>query len=910
MFKYISSIMYLICLVFSANDCFSQKPPIDILAIENWPEIQYSEISNNGKFVLYTVSQKSMCNLYIQSSDNSFKRVFIGLPSAFRSARFTEDSQKAVFMQSRDRLGIVDLYSNSEYFIPNCNSYKMPENGSGEWLACLSSNKDLIVLNLSSGEKRVFSNVKDYVFSFSGKVLLIRSEAGNDVNASTLKWVDMVNGNVNTIWQGLYSGSYTFDKSETKLSFVVAQSMDGKQNSIFYYIKGMNNAHVLIKDDMVGLNDALIKDSELKFSSKGDKLFFRVAQSNDERQNLDAASVDVWNYKDRNLQEEQLQLLKRNNSFLAVIDLDNNKVIILNKEGDLLRSRSNEGGNLNYIIENRVPLRKEPRRSERSDLCIISTKDGTRSCIEVADYYADFSPGGRFVIWFDKEKRAYYTYDLQSKLITNITNKIKFPLYNESWDGAALASPYQPEPLWLENDESVFIYDRYDIWQVDPTGNHLPINVTNGFGRRKKIFLRYLYENKNYSATHEIKKESEVILCGFNEINKNNGFLKVKLGSGKDPELLSMNSAVFYFPRPISWTTLSSFIKKAKYNCVYLLTKESAKEYPNLVLTKDFKEFTLISNLQPQNNYNWLTSELLQWKTFDGQSSSGILYKPQNFDPQKKYPVILHIYEKLSNGLNQFLMPELSNGSINIPHFVSNGYLVFCPDIKYTLGKPGESAYNYVVSAAKMLSNKPWVNGNKISIEGHSFGGYEVNYIITKTKMFAAAVSAAGVSDLISQYGTLMTTGSEGQAHVEFAQSRMAVTLWEDRIRYINNSPLFNANKIETPVLIMHNKTDRQVAWGQGVELFTALRRLGKKAWMLQYDEKGNGHIITDYKNQKDYTIRLFQFFDHYLNEVPAPLWMTRGVTAKMKGIDRGLELDIQEGCSENCKVCKKNQKK
>jgi dipeptidyl aminopeptidase/acylaminoacyl peptidase len=300
-----------------------------------------------------------------------------------------------------------------------------------------------------------------------------------------------------------------------------------------------------------------------------------------------------------------------------------------------------------------------------------------------------------------------------------------------------------------------------------------------------------------------------------------------------------------------------------------------------------------LTDIQPQTAYNWMRSELIHWKTIDGTTSTGILYKPENFDPGKKYPIIFDYYERRSDELNLYIRPKASQDRINIAWYVSNGYLVCVPDIHYVRGEPGRSAYICIVSAARYLSKMPWVDGKKMGIQGHSFGGYETEFVVTHSTLFAAACAASGLSDLISWYGSVPRSGNP-KFSSERQQDRMGATLWQIPDRYIDNSPIFKADKVSTPLLLMNNKGDGTVPFAQGVELFTALRRLGKRVWMLQYD--GGGHSVQWGKDAMDYSIRMAQFFDHYLKDAPAPKWMTRGIPAKMKGIDDGLAPDQEIG--------------
>ncbi len=276
-----------------------------------------------------------------------------------------------------------------------------------------------------------------------------------------------------------------------------------------------------------------------------------------------------------------------------------------------------------------------------NQMCIVNTTNGLRKCID-GDSFAsnsDFSPGGKYRCWYDLKKKAYYTYDLKKEITRNITNKINVPLYIELWDWIGATPPYRSKPVWLQNDEAVMVCDRYDIWKVDPTGEKAPVNMTNGYGRRNKIVLRYTYA-VNPDVSQEPIKENNILLAAFDEKNKNNGFFRLNLNKPGDPEKLIMAPNVFYFPENFSMVDFPYRWVKARDADVFLLTRESPTEFPNIVLTKDFKNFTQISNLEPQKEYNWLTSELIRYKTLDAKPGAGILFKPENFDPTKKYPIV------------------------------------------------------------------------------------------------------------------------------------------------------------------------------------------------------------------------------------------------------------------------------
>jgi dipeptidyl aminopeptidase/acylaminoacyl peptidase len=272
--------------------------------------------------------------------------------------------------------------------------------------------------------------------------------------------------------------------------------------------------------------------------------------------------------------------------------------------------------------------------------------------------------------------------------------------------------------------------------------------------------------------------------------------------------------------------------------------------------------------------------------------TTGIVYKPENFDPAKKYPMIAYFYETLSDGLYSYQSPSPTPSRLNIPFFVSRGYIVLAPDIHYTDGYPGKAAYDYVVSGARALVKKGWVDSTKMGIQGQSWGGYQVAHIITRTNLFAAAWAGAPVANMTSAYGGIRwESGMNRQFQYEKTQSRIGATLWEKPQLYIENSPLFHLPKVKTPVVIMSNDNDGAVPWYQGIEMFTAMRRLNIKVWMLNYN--GEAHNLIERKNRKDIQIREQQFFDWLLKGEKPAVWLTDGVPATEKGRSWGLETKL-----------------
>jgi dipeptidyl aminopeptidase/acylaminoacyl peptidase len=266
---------------------------------------------------------------------------------------------------------------------------------------------------------------------------------------------------------------------------------------------------------------------------------------------------------------------------------------------------------------------------------------------------------------------------------------------------------------------------------------------------------------------------------------------------------------------------------------------------------------------------------------------TGLVVKPENFDPNKKYPLLVNFYERSSDELYGYRAPAAGRSSINYSYYASKGYIIFNPDITYNLGYPGESCYEDLMSGVDALIAKGSIDTTRMGLQGHSWGGYQVSYLLTKTNRFKCAESGAPVVNMVSAYGGIRwESGRSRMFQYEKTQSRIGQTLWENPNLYLSNRPIFGLDKQETPVLILHNDEDGAVPWYQGIEYYMALRRLNKKAWLLNYN--GEPHWPVKWQNRLDFNIRMEQFFDHYLMGKPMPDWMQRGIPVLEKSINSG----------------------
>jgi dipeptidyl aminopeptidase/acylaminoacyl peptidase len=751
---------------------------------------------------------------------------------------------------------------------------------------------ELTLKNLSNGKLRTIKFVSEYYFDKNGTKLLVKTtKNAKDTNSKALILVcNLQENKLDTIMRGFNdSKNFTFDEEGKQIAFVAERDSATKALQKFYKLwyhkTGQDSVIIIAHKGSINmpLNFTVSENAELKFSKDGAKLFFGTAAIMPAKDtnlvDFELARLDVWNYKDDYLQPQQLKDLSRElkRSYTAVITPADNKIVQLGSDSTENITLINEG-NANYVLAqsskgNRVA--SQWSGNELFTAYIINTTDGSRKLIaKNALVRFRASPMGKYVYWYDDIKKNYFTYNVATGITKNVTSAIKVPLYDTEND-----VPDSPNAAgftgWIAEDKYMLVNDEFDIWQVEPNGNELPKNITNAYGRKNKTTFDYINTDPEKRF---INAEEKILLHSFNKVDKRVSYYNLITNETVNPILLSEGN--YFLTTPL----------KAKNSNQYIFNKSTiaSSELHTSADMKTIQQLTKVAD--QQKDYNWLTAELMHWKMFDGKMSEGILYKPENFDPTKKYPIIFYFYERNADNLHRYMQPSPSASTVNIPYFTSNGYLVFDPNIYYKTGEPGQSAYNSVVSAAKMLSKMPWVDSTRMAIQGQSWGGYQVAYLVTRTNIFRAAGAGAPVSNMTSAYGGIRWgTGINRQFQYEKQQSRIGATLWQRPDLYIKNSPLFAVDKIKTPLLLMHNDADGAVPWYQGIEMFTAMRRLGKPVWMLQYNNED--HNLVERKNRKDLSVRLAQFFDYWLKDAVPAEWIKSGVPATQKGINWGLNV-------------------
>ncbi len=745
----------------------------------------------------------------------------------------------------------------------------------------------LVLRHLDTAEEFSFPHVVSYQVANSGTALAFAVSTDED-GGDGVRWVDAATGTATAVMDG--EGHYrqiVFDESGGSLAFVSdATEWEREQPAFSLYRSDAGGEAVLVAGTSTAGVPAgwwVSEHGDVSFSDDGGRLFFgtapRPAPEPDEAPlERDEVRLDVWNWKDPYLQPMQLVQLddERERSFLAVALRGGDGVIQLGSPDmpDVARTR---GGGSDFLLGSTdVPYRQALSWDGRyRDAYAVDARTGERR--QVAERVRGgggvrLSPGGGYAYWWDDGDRDWKAAPVDGSAgVVSLTAGIPQAFHDELNDRPQGPSPYGGAQ-WIDGDAALIVHDRYDAWRVDPAGEEPPLRLTSGrAGRVRHQVVR--------TDDEPALVEGDLLFSTFDERTRAGGFARGTTdGAGGVTGLVS---------EPFRFR----FQAGAEDADQLLWTRESFGTFPDLWTSgADFEDERRLSDANPQQaEYAWGTAELVDWTSNDGARLEGILITPDGFDPSRRYPLMVYFYERMSDGLHDYRAPTPGGSSVAFSFYASRGYVVFVPDIPYEVGYPGESALDAVVPGVLELLGRGFVDPARIGVQGHSWGGYQIAYMVTKTNLFAAAEAGAPVSNMTSAYGGIRwQTGMSRMFQYERTQSRIGGALWDERDRYIHNSPLFFADKVRTPLLMMHNDEDGAVPWYQGIELFVALRRLQKPAFLLNYN--GEGHGLRRQANQEDWAVRMQQFFDHYLLDAPAPRWMAEGVPAVDKGRDLGLE--------------------
>lgn len=892
----------------------AQKKPLDHSVYDSWQSIKETVMQPQGNFVGYTITpQEGDATLIIKNlstgaeiiiergsqpqftNDGHF--LIAKIKPRFADTRQAKIEKKKPDEMPKDSLVIINVHHNIIQKIASVKTVQLPEKGNG-FIVYLKDKKgdinkegsDLIIRNLSTGFEKSFSNINQYsIHPNALSVVMSQLKTKNTIAKVVL--YTMADSIEKTLSNQFYSMTgFVWDELGKQLAYLIEKDSTDKalQKSyvLAYYNNGYDSANVVFEKSNTSIptHYTIGADHKLSFSKSGEVLEFGIQPvlpiKDTTLPEFERVSIDIWHYADPTLQPMQLKnmesILKSTETVLyRPID---HSVTYLGKikERDILPTAEGDGLNVYATIDSNYTIASQWQGFSLKDIYLINSKSGAKKLIQKGWKGNLLSPStdGNMLVFYDEALKQYKSYDASTASIKTIAKDIHTILYDEDND-----MPDDPNAYgmikWMENSSQFLLYDRYDIWLVDALGIKASEKLTNG--RKIKTVYRFVETDSEQKA---IKQNSDLLLKGYNEVDKTESIAVLHLNNRK---LFVINQQPMHF---------TSVVVAKKSNQLVMLQEDEIKS-PNLyAYTMDtLKQVPMpISYInQQQSNYNWMTSQIVKWTSYTGKTAEGVLYLPENFDAQKKYPMIVYFYERNNQTLHNYLAPAPTPSRLNIPFFASRGYIVFVPDIWYKKGYPGQGAYDYIVSGTRALIQKGFIDSTKIGLQGQSWGGYQIAYLITKTNLYAAAWAGAPVVNMTSAYGGIRWgTGLNRQFQYEKTQSRIGASLWDRPDLYIKNSPLFELPKVTTPLVIMSNDADDAVPWYQGIEMYTAMRRLDKKVWLLVYNNEA--HNLVERRNRKDIQIREQQFFDSYLKGAAMPTWLKTGVPANMKGRTWGLD--------------------
>ena len=927
----------------SATSQTIEKKVLTHSIYDSWKELAKPIISANGRWVAYEVNPQKGDGIHHLQNLQTLKHD--SLPRGLEAV-FSSSSDLAVFKIKqpekllhklklaktkkedlpKDTLGIWLLAADSVVKVPGLKSFLLPKEG-GSWIAYLqevpkenlkpkgeamdtlksksepkkekekkskkgafseTETAKLTITNPLTRSTFTFENVTEAAFSKNGAFCAFITLKKDSTDSTTVQLFDtrILQSKKLFSGKGLAKKILTDDAGHQLAWLFTGDTAKVKRYNLNLWTE-KQAAPIVVADTLTSgmpKNWEVSENGKLNFSEDGGKLYLGTApkilvQPKDTLLEEEKTKIDLWNWQDGRLQSQQLKELENDlkQSYLAVYRIGEKKFVQL-ADTLITRVRTLRKGNGEVAIgfaEKPYEILSSWEEASYRDVYLLDLKTGAKKIIlSKRSFTTDISPDGKYIYWYEATEKAWYCMDLVKFQHRSLTASVPVSFYNEKQDTPSLPGPYGIAG-WTKEDESLLIYDQYDIWQFDPRGIKAPVNLTLT-GRTEKTSYRYL--NLDPEALF-INPSDPLLLKAVEDESCKQGFSTLKLAGS--PSLTKLVMQDNDFSSPI----------KAKNTDQLIWQKSSYQQYPDLWASHaDFLYPKKLSVTNPQQKeYWWGTVEQIKWTTLEGKEMKGLLYKPENFDPARKYPMIIYYYERYSDKLNTHYVPNPSRSTVNFPYYNSNGYLVFVPDITYSTGHPGKDAYNSIMSGTLELLKRPYVDAQNMGLQGQSWGGYQTAFMVTQTGMFKAAMAGAPVSNMTSAYGGIRwETGVVREFQYEHGQSRIGGTLWDKRDLYIENSPLFFADRITTPLLIMSNDTDGAVPWYQGIELFTAMRRLGKPAWLLVYN--GEEHNLTKRPNRQDLSIRMSQFFDHFLKGGSTPKWMKTGIPAILKGKDSGYE--------------------
>lgn len=859
---------------------------------EKWETTSSAGFSKTGKWANISIyrndgsQQLTIKNL----SDFSEKKIENGIFSGFSAneqwmAYFVEPSpekkkelEKAKKPLDR-KLILENLVSKDSTYLEKAERISFSPSGNFAVLTMekdkddKSSGSQIIIQKLADGSKFYFSNVGDFSWNDQQDLLAFtidnKSKVGNGVQL-----FNPTNGQIkmllteeaefgNPIWRDestdlLVSRKAELDSlEESSYDIVIWQNLNAKGETM----KQMKASDVFALAD-----DHFIPSSRsVRWADNGQNIFFEIFKGNRKSDlpkedgqvfftSEEAPEVEIWHTDvDEVITQQQITSQKSDEQpRLVTWNISSNQLYAL--EDDLVESVSFNSSNSIGIGRDNTPYAVDARFGRGfSDLYTVSlTGEKTMVAEKVSSVYS-INSSNEQLVYAQNEK--LYLYHIKEGRSQEIDLPVGHSFFNEEDDHPTPSLRPYGFSAWSKDSKTAIINSQFDLWMLD-TKTAKITQLTNG----KDEKLQHRLVTKDW-RNPEFKKGDELIISLFNEITKDSGF--GSLVPGKTLKNISFESR-----------SISGLIFPEEGNGL-MYTKQNFDESPDKFYRPALSSSeTQLTQMNPQQEeFHWTKAELISYTNYAGKELQGILYYPADYVPGKKYPMVTYIYEKLSSGFRSYPSPRITD-YYNTGFFTQNGYFVLRPDIEFKASDPGRSSARSLEAVVAEVVKTGMVDEKKVGLIGHSWGGYQANFVPTETDIFAASVAGAGLTNLFSMYGAISPAfgGAPESGHFEVSQERMVQPPYEIPEAYMNNSAVMNVHKLKTPILMEVGDNDTNVNMRQSMEYYNVGRRAGKEMVLLVYAKEGHG--LRNKNNQIDYHNRIMQWFGHYLKDEPAPLWM------------------------------------
>ncbi|MCL4410911.1 MAG: prolyl oligopeptidase family serine peptidase [Gammaproteobacteria bacterium] len=766
----------------------------------------------------------------------------------------------------------------------------------------------LRLIDLNSGEQTLIHNLVDVVAADEGSRLALHvvreiangdtnsDESNNDADATTDKnskaqtehavvLYNLANHSGSTLLQTAKKvvSKLTFAPNGEALAFLVADldsNLQETPQALWLWQAGQGVAEV--NTNRRGM--ILSEHSPVRWSDDNARLFIghrptpaekvpsrpqpeSMADLYDLDRLLDDRRLQVWHGDDGMIMPQQRQTHNQRQRATATSVLHIAEQTLVALSDSVHENVMISDNPVGVMVSNQEPhLRDRTWDGFYHDLYYVDLSSGERQQIAerlTSSQRGLMAPNGQYVVFMANSQIQLF--DAASGQIQTLATDVPVSWVDEENDRPADPSPYGFAG-WLADSSAFWIYDRFDIWQV--TVANEATNLTRiGREQNQQFRIAMFGEQRSIDATQP------VLVRMYHEQLKHSGFYQLDVQTSQ----LNQGQQALLVPLIEDQKTYTLVAHSDDHQRI-LFTEQDFRQFPDLWLApRDFSSRQRLTDVNPQRDaFVWGHAELVEWESTRGEPLQGVLIKPDNYDPNKRYPVMVYFYEKFSQRLYQWNQMRV-NHRPNFPFYLGQDYVVFLPDVHFRIGAPGPSATESLVPAIEKIIELGVADPNAIGLHGHSWSGYQAAFLVAETDIFTAVVSGAPVSNMTSAYsGIRWGTGLARQFQYETGQSRIGESMFDNLEPYLLNSPVFVADRINTPMLIQFGDKDEAVPWEQGIEYYLALRRLDKPVVMLQYE--GEPHHLQRFANKIDYSIKMLEFFDHFLKGAPAPSWWQEGL--------------------------------